>query len=526
MKKIFVLLFLLCTQLFAQGELKLLTTIHGENEGDEFSDVDAIGDINGDRFDDFIIGKKNRGSYLKLYFGGSPFDTLNCIKFLEGARKRVYASGCGKGDLNGDGFNDFVINTLYDVNDYRVEIYYGGKDKKIYDNPDLIITNNGWYYGFGARSISGDLNNDGYDDLVITAPNDDFDAHGRLYIYYGGKEIDDVCDVFLEGKEAADMFGNSAEIIGDVNADGYDDLLVGAPQDLKGEGGKAYLFFGGDSIGFNNAIELIGDTTKSYNSYGRIVSGLGDINCDGFDDFGVMSIEYIDIFLGKTFEVLSKINSYYEFWNVNGYDVNKDNYSDFIISYARQDDQYVGGIALYFGGNELDTVNVLTLNGNTKNSYFGNRLAIGGDINGDGLPEIFIGEDGELTQIGTRGSGTVYIYSYGKPNGIKDREEFTLPFNYELFPNYPNPFNPSTTIQYKLNKVLSVRIDVYDIFGRKIKKIFEGVQQPGSYTATWDSTNEKNEKAASGVYFLSFTAKPTANNRAIQREVIKMILMR
>ncbi|MBI1938280.1 MAG: FG-GAP repeat protein, partial [Ignavibacteriales bacterium] len=261
MKKIFAILFLLCTQLFAQGELKLLTTIHGEKEGDEFSDVDAIGDINGDGFDDFIVGKKNRGSYLKLYFGASPFDTLNCIKFLEGTRKIVYASGCGKGDLNGDGYNDFVINTLYDVNDYRVEIYYGGKDKKIYDNPDLIITNNGWYYSFGARSINGDLNNDGYDDLVITAPNDDFDARGRVYIYLGGKEMDDICDVFLEGKEEFDMFGASAEIIGDVNADGYDELLVGAPQDLKDKGGKAYLFFGGDSIGFNQSIELIGDTT-------------------------------------------------------------------------------------------------------------------------------------------------------------------------------------------------------------------------------------------------------------------------
>ncbi|MBI1937135.1 MAG: T9SS type A sorting domain-containing protein, partial [Ignavibacteriales bacterium] len=311
-----------------------------------------------------------------------------------------------------------------------------------------------------------------------------------------------------------------------VNADGYDELLVGAPQDLKDKGGKAYLFFGGDSIGFNQSIELIGDTTRSYNSYGRIVSGLGDINGDGFDDFGILSIDYTDIYSGKTLEVLSKINSYYEFWNVNGYDLNKDNYSDFIICYARQEDQYAGGITLYFGGNELDTVNVLTLNGNTRNSYFGNRLAIGGDINADSLPEIFIGEDGELTQSGTLGSGTVYIYSYGKPNGVKDREGFTLPLDYELFPNYPNPFNPSTTFQYKLNKVLDVQIDIYDIFGRIIKNLFDDIQQPGSYSITWNSTNEQNDKAASGVYFLSFTAKPIMDNKAIQREIIKMVLMK
>jgi hypothetical protein len=223
---------------FAQGELKLLTSVHGEKNGEYFSSVDAIGDVNGDGYDDFIVG--DGGKYVKLYLGASPFDTLNYIKFLQGIRKRVYASGASKGDLNGDGYNDFILNTLYDVNDYRVDIYYGGKE--IDTIPDVTITNNIWYSGFGARSITGDLNGDGYDDLVVSAPMDDYDAHGRLYIYFGGKEMDTVCDVFLEGKEPFDKFGNSLSIIGDTNGDGYDDLLVGTCQDLKNGKGKAYLF--------------------------------------------------------------------------------------------------------------------------------------------------------------------------------------------------------------------------------------------------------------------------------------------
>ena len=269
MKKISLIMIMMAATLFAQDELKLLTAVHGEKDGDGFSVVDAIGDVNGDGYDDFIVGGST-GEYVKLYFGGSPFDTLDCIKFLHVTRKAMYASGCGKGDLNGDGYNDFVINTAYDVNDYRVEIYYGGKDKKIYDNPDLTITNNGWYYNFGGRSISGDLNGDGYDDLVISAPMDDYDARGRVYIYFGGKDMDSNVDVYLEGKEGRDMFGESVSIVGDVNGDGFDDLLVGAPQDLKGKGGKAYLFWGGKNIGFNNTIEFLGDTTLAYNSYGRI----------------------------------------------------------------------------------------------------------------------------------------------------------------------------------------------------------------------------------------------------------------
>src|ERR1035437_4074637 len=185
MKKIIILIFMISSISFAQSELKFLTSISGEKQDDQFISVDAVGDINGDGFNDFIVGAN--GQYVKLYFGGSPFDTLNCIKFLNGVRKRISVYGCGKGDLNGDVYNDFVINSIYDENDYRVSVYFGGKEKDT--TADLVITNNTWYSGFAARAINGDLNGDGYNDLVASAPNDDYDAHGRLYIYYGGKNM-------------------------------------------------------------------------------------------------------------------------------------------------------------------------------------------------------------------------------------------------------------------------------------------------------------------------------------------------
>jgi len=479
---------------FAQGELKLLTSIHGEKTGDYFTSLDAIGDINGDGFNDFIIGANDK--YVKLYFGGSPFDTLTCIKYLNGVRKRVSVSGCGKGDLNGDGYNDFVINSTYDVNDYRVYVYFGGKDKDT--TADLVITNNIWYSNFGARAINGDLNGDGYKDLVASAPNDDYDAHGRLYIYYGGKNMDTVCDVFLEGKDHFDMFGSSVAIVGDVNGDGYDDLLVGAPQSLANKKpGKAYLFLGGKTIGFDNCIEFDGDSTDR--SYGIKVAGLGDINGDGVNDFAIVSGKYIDIFSGKTLKKLFRVTSNKKFWyplNIaGGYDLNKDGYCDFLVSYADLENQYAGGVDLYLGGKELDTLPIATINGKNPNSYFGKQLIISGDINNDGSPEIMIGEDGELTQDGVIGSGTVYIYEYNKLDGIKNPTPL-LPNKYKLYSNYPNPFNPSTTIKYDLPKTSHVIIKIFDSVGKEITSLINKNQLPGSYTMNFNANN-----LSSGVYF-------------------------
>jgi hypothetical protein len=505
MKKAFMILLLNITMSFAQDGFTLLTTVHGEKEGDAYSVVDAVGDVNGDGFDDFIVGGSS-GEYVKLYFGGSPFDTLDCVRFVQGTWRRVSASGCGKGDLNGDGYNDFVINTTYFVDDHRVEIYYGGKDKKIYDNPDLVITNNGWYYGFSGRAINGDLNRDGYDDLIISAPSDDYDAHGRVYIYFGGKDMDTECDVFLEGKEPLDMFGRSVSIIGDTNGDGYDDLLIGASQELTGDRpGKAYLLYGGNDIGFNNSVEFVG-TDSIKGDYGMFVSGLGDINGDGFKDFGIVSGNFVDIFSGKTLKKIFRITSIMQYWYplniIGGYDLNKDGYDDFIISYAHGEDQYAGGIALYLGSNKFDTVAALTLSGKTKNSYFGNNLAIGGDINNDGLPEIFVGENGELTQNGTIGTGTVYIYTYGKLNGIEESHISTLT-DYIINQNYPNPFNPSTVISYSIPSAGYITLKVYDMLGRKVATLVDEYKQPGSYSYLFLTDNFQ---LSSGVYFYIITA--------------------
>ncbi len=90
----------------------------------------------------------------------------------------------------------------------------------------------------------GDVNNDSYDDVIVGSAD-----WNEAYIYYGGANMDSVSDLILKGEYDGDYFGMSVSGAGDVNSDGYDDVIVGAPN-YPGHGynGRAYVYFGGKNI--------------------------------------------------------------------------------------------------------------------------------------------------------------------------------------------------------------------------------------------------------------------------------------
>ncbi|MBK8382127.1 MAG: FG-GAP repeat protein [Ignavibacteria bacterium] len=104
----------------------------------------------------------------------------------------------------------------------------------------------------GEVSSAGDLNGDGYDDIIVGAFLNDAGgtSAGRAYVYFGGNFMNNIADLTFTGAAAGDQFGTSVSSAGDVNGDGYNDVISGASDnDAGGSGaGRSYIFYGGLSL--------------------------------------------------------------------------------------------------------------------------------------------------------------------------------------------------------------------------------------------------------------------------------------
>jgi len=191
------------------------------------------------------------------------------------------------GDLNGDGYDDLVIANR---DSSKAHIYFGGAD---FDTiPDLTINS-----GSVKIAYNGDLNGDGYDDLVTSVPGwyDWNNQYGIVYIYFGSSNFDLDVDVTLIGYDYAHgnsvddfRFGSEIDISADYNNDGFNDLTVFSP----GYAGLGYgfinVFNGGSDFDQQDDLFIEGE----YGSYLGTQNSVGDVNGDGFDDLAVTYLQY------------------------------------------------------------------------------------------------------------------------------------------------------------------------------------------------------------------------------------------
>ncbi|MFL3051317.1 MAG: FlgD immunoglobulin-like domain containing protein [Candidatus Neomarinimicrobiota bacterium] len=113
-----------------------------------------------------------------------------------------------------------------------------------------------------------------------------------------------------------------------------------------------------------------------------------------------------------------------------------------------------------------------------------------------------------------------YYYLYNKEmelisSGSSTPLNENFPENYALKPNFPNPFNPSTTIPYELPEVSSIKIDIYDLVGKRIRTLVNNNMEAGFHTCVWDGKNDKGEKNAAGVYIVSMKTGSMFQTRKI-----------
>lgn len=213
-----------------------------------------IGDVNGDGLSDFLFQVSNGAN---VYFGMTQKPMLFIpAGELVGGTTSFAGSASSAGDINGDGFGDFLVSDLGDQTGGsgagRAYVFLGGPGSSLDEEADGIFTGAaGDLLGLGVHAL-GDLNNDGFADIGIRLlnPSPQETAKGGIRIRFGkaGRFIEDSFETQLLGIDNIHIFGRGLAA-GDMNGDGFSDLMVGAPG-FSGPGGnprsigQAYIFLG------------------------------------------------------------------------------------------------------------------------------------------------------------------------------------------------------------------------------------------------------------------------------------------
>jgi len=265
------------------------------------SDVDSVGDINKDGYSDIIVGADgwNEGTGLvRLYLGGPDGLVDHPVWVWTGynAGDRFGHAVTGAGDINGDGWLDFAVGAPFATSgEGKGAIYiFNGRPNIANIVADQIIpgTMGKSYFGLSIR-LAGDVNNDGFSDLIISTPEDDTPPNlkaGKVELFLGTEQgIGTTPKLVMQGESDEALMGYTISFLGDINRDGYDDVAIGAPShssDGKAERGKFYVFLG-DKNGFRKSASVVevGDNAGDHLSMG--LAGAGDIDGDGFKDLMV-----------------------------------------------------------------------------------------------------------------------------------------------------------------------------------------------------------------------------------------------
>ena len=376
--------------------------------------VSDAGDVNGDGIDDIIIGAWSASPHSPycgqsyVVYGGTALPSNFELSALNGANgfringisaaDRSGWSVSGAGDVNGDEFDDILIGAWtadpHGPQTGQSYVVYGGSavpatvEASALNGPNGFIVNGISTYDYSGLSVSGagDVNGDGFDDILIASP--DADPHalitGQSYVVYGRSVMPgtiELCTLngttgfFVNGISSFDLSGYSVSGAGDVNGDGFDDLMIGAYRaDPHGNySGQSYVVFGGTGLAASIELSALNGTNgftangiSTNDAAGSSVSGAGDVNGDGVDDIliGAGTKSYV-VYSGSampgTIE-LSALNGTNGFRaNGSGFavsgagDMNGDGFGDILIGapFTAPHGPFSGQSYVVYGGGEV-----------------------------------------------------------------------------------------------------------------------------------------------------------------------------
>jgi hypothetical protein len=419
-----------------------LWSAEGDQVGAEFGiSVATAGDVNADGFSDVIVG-------AHLYDNGQ-IDDWSAEGNQAGARLGTSVGTAG--DVNADGFSDVIIGApSFDAGENgegRAFVHHGSASGLGAIAAWTAESNQASALFGSTVAAAGDVNGDGFSDVLVGAPafdNGQMDE-GRAYLYHGSAAGVNVASAWTaESNQAGASFGAALATAGDVNGDNFSDVIIGANLFDNGEVNEGGAFV------YHGSVTSLGDTAnwtaegnQSSAFFGHAVATAGDVNGDGFSDviIGALLFDNGELDEGRTIVYHGSAAGLgaSAAWTVESDqvdarlggavatagDVNGDGFADVIVGadYFDATRTNEGRVSMYLGSaSGLSSVAHWTADGGQTGSHLGESVATAGDVDGDGLSDVIVG--GRLHDAGEIDEGRALIFR-GAAEGLSEVAEWS-----------------------------------------------------------------------------------------------------
>ncbi len=423
------------------------------------SSVAGAGDVNGDGYADVIVGAPDYDNgqldegRAYVYLGSASGLATSPAWTAESNQASAWfgSSVATAGDVAGDGYADIIVGAVYYDNGQTDEgraFVYMGSASGLATSPAWTAESGQANAYFGRQvTTAGDVNGDGYADVIVGATYYDNGQtdEGRAYVYLGSASgLATSAAWMAESDQASAFFGRSVATAGDVNGDGYADVIVGSDAYDNGQGGegRAYVYLGSAS-GPAASAGWTAESNQAEALFGFSVASAGDVNGDGYADVIAGASSYDNgqtnegrayVYLGSAMGLAvspawtgesNQASSSFGYSVSTAGDVNGDGYADVVVGARVYDNGQAdeGRAYLYLGSAAgLEAAPTWTAESDQASAFFGVSVASAGDVNGDGYADVIVGASGY--DNGQTGEGRAYVY-LGSASGLASSPAWT-----------------------------------------------------------------------------------------------------
>lgn len=524
------------------------------------SSVAGAGDVNGDGYDDVIVGVPDWDNaygadcgLAYVYYGSVSGLASTPAWSYEGtqAGEHLGFSVASAGDVNHDGYADVIIGDpywdYYSIDGGQVLVFYGSSSGLpatptwYYEAPDGNWNNA--YLGYSV-ACAGDVNGDGYDDVITGAPG--WSGNGYICVFHGSSTGLNASPAYAEGGWGGSFYGCAVSSAGDFNRDGYDDIIVGAKDysQTATHEGIVQLRLGSSGGMSGTMYQFASQQTEAF--LGCSVACANDINQDNYPDIIAGAYNYsngqgaegrVYVFYGSASNGLpssgtpdwamesNQAGAYFGYSVAGVGDVNHDSLPDVLIgAYGYTNHNNTEGRAYIFYGSVtgLASSPAWTTDGGQVGAYCGYSVAGAGDVNKDGFLDVLV--SASRFSNGQSHEGLTYLYLSASdvtptPTPTPTIRPVVTFTPTRIFPAQgsslqikllPSRFNPATggfcMIHWQQPEAGAVTIRIYTLTGRLVKTFDRLAFPVGEHEIRWDGRDDSGQGAATGIYFVHIHA--------------------